>query len=176
MPVIAMTREMGSRGKDLAIRLADELGLTIVHHELVEHHVAEKMHISDSTVHRFLETKSNILDRLGVILDRTGLALHTAEEIYELAEQGNVIIRGLGRRATLTDREPRALRPCLRATAGKSQDSDEAAMKPSGARLAIRLVRVRSKKYMRCPKDSAERDSIYCFPFLDVAHPWFAME
>jgi hypothetical protein len=37
MTVIAMTREMGSRGRDVALGLADRLELDIIHHELVEH-------------------------------------------------------------------------------------------------------------------------------------------
>ena len=43
MAVIAMTREMGSLGKDVAAALADQMGLTVVHHELVEHHIAERL-------------------------------------------------------------------------------------------------------------------------------------
>ena len=37
MTVIAMTREMGSRGKDVALGLASRFGLEIIHHELIEH-------------------------------------------------------------------------------------------------------------------------------------------
>jgi hypothetical protein len=43
MTVIAMTREMGSLGKDVAAGLADQMGLTVVHHELVEHNLAERL-------------------------------------------------------------------------------------------------------------------------------------
>ena len=45
MTVIAMTREMGTLGKDVAAGLADVLGITVVHHELVEHHIAERMDV-----------------------------------------------------------------------------------------------------------------------------------
>ena len=54
MTVIAMTREMGSRGRDVAVGLAEELGLELVQHEVVEH-VADKMHMRESSVNRFLE-------------------------------------------------------------------------------------------------------------------------
>jgi hypothetical protein len=37
-----MTREMATRGKDVAAALARRLSLTIVHHEAVEHDIAEK--------------------------------------------------------------------------------------------------------------------------------------
>jgi cytidylate kinase len=52
MAVIAMTREMGSLGKDVAAGLAERMGLTVVHHELVEHHLAEKLGVQEGTVHR----------------------------------------------------------------------------------------------------------------------------
>jgi cytidylate kinase len=94
MPVIAMTREMGSGGKDVAELLANRLDLQIVHHELVEHDIAEKMGVRESTVHKFLESGPNIKDRLTV--NRFELALHTTEEVLSLAEKGGVIIRGWG--------------------------------------------------------------------------------
>lgn len=94
MPVIAMTREMGSRGKDVALRLAELLDLEIVHHELVEHRLAEKMQLHESAVHRYLEGRTNLLDRWRIDKDR--LAYCTADEIFELAEQGSALIRGWG--------------------------------------------------------------------------------
>jgi len=36
MPVIAMTREMGSGGREVAQRVADRLNLTLVLHQMVE--------------------------------------------------------------------------------------------------------------------------------------------
>ena len=54
MAVIAMTREMGTRGKDVTARLADRLGLMVVHHELVEHDIAERAGVADSEVHHLL--------------------------------------------------------------------------------------------------------------------------
>ena len=42
MTVIAMTREMGTRGKDVAAGLAERLGIEVVHHEVVERHLAER--------------------------------------------------------------------------------------------------------------------------------------
>jgi cytidylate kinase len=94
MPVIAMTREMGSRGKDVALRLAEMLDLEIVHHELVEHNLAEKMDLRESAVHRYLEGRTNLLDRWRI--DKKRLAYCTADEMFELAERGNALIRGWG--------------------------------------------------------------------------------
>lgn len=101
MPVIAMTREMGSRGKDVALRLAELLELEIVHHELVEHHLAEKMQLHESAVHRYLEGRTKLLDRWRI--DKERLAYCTADEIFELAEQGNALIRGWGATKLLGD-------------------------------------------------------------------------
>ena len=52
MAVITMTREMGSLGRDVALGLADRLGLDLIQHELVEH-IAEKMHMQEGSVNRF---------------------------------------------------------------------------------------------------------------------------
>ncbi len=94
MPVIAMNREMGSRGRDVAALLASELGLAIVRHEVVLGHVAERMHTHRSTIQRYLEGHANLFERLGT--DDSSLALYKQEEVLELAQKGNVIIRGWG--------------------------------------------------------------------------------
>jgi cytidylate kinase len=99
MAVIAMTREMGSLGKDVAAGLADQMGLTVVHHELVEHHLAERLGVKESTVHRYLEGEASLLERWKI--DKEKLSRFTAEEILELAQKGNVIIRGWGAVAVL---------------------------------------------------------------------------
>ena len=93
MTVIAMTREMGSRGRDVALGLAGALGLRIVQHEVVEH-VADKMHLRESSVNRFLEGRAGLYERWGV--NERDLSLYTTEEILDLAERGNVLIRGWG--------------------------------------------------------------------------------
>lgn len=94
MPVIAMTREMGSRGKDVALGLAEEIGVRIVHHEMVEHDLASRLHARESTVHRYLEGGANVFERWR--MDKKELAFYTAREIFQLAEAGNVLIRGWG--------------------------------------------------------------------------------
>ena len=93
MPVIAMNQEMGSQGKFVAEKLAEEMGLDIVRHEIIEH-VAEKMHVRKSTLQRFLQGKAGLLERWGT--DEASLALFKVEEILALAAKGNVIIRGWG--------------------------------------------------------------------------------
>jgi cytidylate kinase len=94
MAVIAMTREMATRGKDVAAGLAQRLGLTVVHHEVVEHDIAERCGMRESEVHRFLEGEASLLERWKI--DRKRLSRYTAQEILELAVNGNVLIRGWG--------------------------------------------------------------------------------
>lgn len=93
MTVIAMTREMGSLGRDVALQLADDLGLELVQHQMVGH-VADKMHLQESSVNRFLEGKAGLLERWGI--DEKELSYYTSEEILEVAAGDNVLIRGWG--------------------------------------------------------------------------------
>jgi len=94
MAVIAMTREMATLGKDVASGLAERLGLTVVHHELVRQGIAERAGMRESEVHRFLEGETSLLDRWKI--DRKRLSRYTAQEILALAVKGNVLIRGWG--------------------------------------------------------------------------------
>ncbi len=101
MAVIAMTREMATRGSAVAGGLAERLGLSIVHHELVEHEIAERTGMPESEVHRFLEGEASLLERWK--LDRKRMSRYTAQEILELAAKGNVLIRGWGATYLLKD-------------------------------------------------------------------------
>jgi cytidylate kinase len=94
MPVIAMTREMGSGGREVAQRVADELGLEVVLHELVEHDLAERLEVPESTIHRLFEGGAGWRERWQVGNRR--LARYSAEEMLALADKGNVVIRGWG--------------------------------------------------------------------------------
>lgn len=94
MPLIAMTREMGSLGKDVAAAIADRLKRQVVHHEIIDN-LASKMRLRKSHVIRFLEGKSGILERLTT--DKTSLSIYTADETFALAESGKVaVVRGWG--------------------------------------------------------------------------------
>jgi cytidylate kinase len=94
MAVIAMTREIATRGSEVAVGLAKQLGLAIVHHEIVEHDIAERAGMPESEVHRFLEGETSLIERW--TLDRKRMSRYTAQEILELAVKGNVLIRGWG--------------------------------------------------------------------------------
>jgi cytidylate kinase len=94
MPFVAMTREMGSLGKDVAAGLAQRLDRQVVHHEIIDN-LASKMRLRKSHVVRFLEGKSGIWERLTT--DQTSLSIYTADETFALAESGKVaVIRGWG--------------------------------------------------------------------------------
>ncbi len=94
MPLIAMTREMGSLGKDVATEISARLGKPVVHHEIIDH-LANKMRLRRSHVIRFLDGKANIWERLTT--DQTSLSIYTADETLALAESNGVaVIRGWG--------------------------------------------------------------------------------
>lgn len=101
MVAIAMTREMGTLGKDVAQGIADQLDLQVIHHEVVEHDLAERMGLQESAVHRYLEGDASMLERWRI--DRQKLSRYTALEILELTQRGNVVIRGWGATALLRD-------------------------------------------------------------------------
>ena len=94
MAVIAMTRELGTLGGDVAAGLSKRLGLNLVNTELVEHDIAGRTGMSDSEVHRFLEGEASFVERWKI--DRKRFSRHNAEEVYELAARGNVLLRGWG--------------------------------------------------------------------------------
>lgn len=94
MPLVAMTREMGSLGKDVAAAISARLGKPVIHHEIIDH-LANKMRLRKSHVIRFLDGKANMWERLTT--DQTSMAIFTADETLALAESDDVaVIRGWG--------------------------------------------------------------------------------
>ena len=94
MPLIAMTREMGSLGKDVAAGVAARHGKRVVYHEIIEP-IANKMRLRKSHVERFLDGKSGIWERLTT--DRTALSIFTADETFRFLRDGSTgVIRGWG--------------------------------------------------------------------------------
>ena len=61
MVAIAMTREMGTLGKDVAQGIADSLSLKVIHSELIEHDLATRLGVEESAVHRYLEGNASLL-------------------------------------------------------------------------------------------------------------------
>lgn len=101
MPIVAITREMGSLGKDVATGLGESLGLPIFYHELVDH-LADRMRVRKSHVIRLIDGKAGLLERLTA--DKTSLAIFSADEIFDLALQGDgAVVRGWGATHLLRD-------------------------------------------------------------------------
>jgi len=93
MPVIALTQEMGSLAKDVSLKFAEALGLAVMRHEVIEH-VADRMQVSTSLIGRLRGGKAGLVERLTT--DSRSVALYTAEELFALADRGNVVLRGWG--------------------------------------------------------------------------------
>lgn len=101
MTVIAMTREIGSLGTDVAAGVAKELNLKIVHSEIVSNQVAERLGVEESAVQRYVDGSASLLERW--LINRRKLSHYTSEEILRLAQAGNVLIRGWGAATLLRD-------------------------------------------------------------------------
>lgn len=90
MPVIAMTREMGSRSGEVARRLAEEMGLRVALQGPVAHDAAPRAHALAGSLSDFFGS--------GVWRSRhdgtESTTRATAEEVFQLARRGNVVIRG----------------------------------------------------------------------------------
>jgi cytidylate kinase len=113
MPLIAMNREMGSLGKDVAQKLGQALGLKVQHHEIIDH-LANRARVRKSHVISFLEGSQGFLERLST--DEIKLRILTADEIASAAEQQQgVILRGWGATSLLKE-VPHCVRVCVSAS------------------------------------------------------------
>jgi len=94
MTLIAMTREMGSLGKDVATGVASRMNRNVIYHEIIEP-IANKMRLRKSHVERFLDGKSGMWERLTT--DKTSLSIFTADETFKFLRDGTTgVIRGWG--------------------------------------------------------------------------------
>jgi cytidylate kinase len=101
MTVIAMTRQLGCLGTDVAKGIADRLGLKIIHSEIVANPVAGRLGVEESTVLRYLDGSALLFERLAI--NKRKLCQYTTEEILGIAQQGRVLIRGWGAATLLRD-------------------------------------------------------------------------
>jgi cytidylate kinase len=94
MPLVAITREMGSLGKDVADGLGKALDLPVIYHEVIEP-LADRMRVRKSHVKRLLDGSAGLFERLTA--DKTSLSIFSADEILSSAVQGKgAVIRGWG--------------------------------------------------------------------------------
>ncbi len=111
MAVIAMTQEMASLGKDVALGVCEALGLQQVRHEVGDV-VAGRMQVKKSLIRRIREGKASRVEKWAA--DEKTISIFTAEEVFDRAVKGNVLIRGWG--ATLLLRAVPHV-PCVRVCA-----------------------------------------------------------
>jgi cytidylate kinase len=111
MTIIAMSQEMASLGKDVALGVCEEMGLQQVRHEVGDV-VAGRMDVKKSLIRRIREGKASKVEKWAA--DEKTISIFTAEEVYDLAVKGNVLIRGWGA-TMLLRRVPHAL--CVRVCA-----------------------------------------------------------
>lgn len=94
MPLVVMSREMGSLGRDVAIALAQAAGKQVVYHELIDSR-ANRGRVRKTHVERFLDGSSGLWERLTA--EATGRAMYTAEQTFDLLKDGRTaVLRGWG--------------------------------------------------------------------------------
>jgi cytidylate kinase len=106
MTVIAMTRQVGCLGTDVATGIAERLELKIVHSEIIANTVAERLGVGQRAVLRYVDGSASMFERWQI--NKRKLSRYTAEEILNIAQQGNVLIRGWGA-ATLLRNMPEVI-------------------------------------------------------------------
>ena len=111
MAVIAMTQEMATLGKDVALGVCEALGLQQVRHEVGDV-VAGRMQVKKSLIRRIREGKASKVEKWAA--DERTISIFTAEEVFDRAVKGNVLIRGWG--ATLLLRSVPHI-PCIQVAA-----------------------------------------------------------
>src|SRR5262252_1171293 len=94
MAVIAMTRQLGCLGTEVANGIASRLGLKIIHSEIVANNVAERLGVEEGAVLRYVDGSATLFERLAI--NKRRLSRYTTEEILSIAQQGRVLIRGWG--------------------------------------------------------------------------------
>ncbi len=135
MAVIAMTQEMATLGKDVALGVCEALGLQQVRHEVGDV-VAGKMHVKKSLIRRIREGKASKIEKWAA--DEKTISIFTAEEVYDLAVKGNVADPRLGRHAAPEERPAHPAHPRVR-PAGAAREAPHGA--PGDRRRGARPAR-----------------------------------
>lgn len=102
MPVIAMSREMGSLGRDVAYGVGEYFNIRVKHHEVIDP-LASKARLRKSHVISYLQGKLGLRDTL--TSDQAGMAIHSADEILSMAADNpqGIVLRGWGATALLRE-------------------------------------------------------------------------
>jgi Cytidylate kinase-like family len=129
MTVIAMTREIGSHGTEVAAGVANELDLKVVSSEIVASHVDSGLGVSEEAVQRYLKGSASILEKWRI--DKKKFSRLTADEVLGIAQQGNVFIRGWGGGSLVSGCAAGAQRPRLCAD-GRSRSGADGPVRRQG--------------------------------------------
>jgi cytidylate kinase len=81
--------------------VAKRLGLEIVRSEIAANNVARRLGVAESVVTRYLDGSASLVERWQI--NRRKLFHYAAEEILDLAQRGNVLIKGWGAATLLRD-------------------------------------------------------------------------
>src|SRR4051812_4683725 len=101
MPVIALTREIGSHGTDVAAAVASQLRIKVINAEIVSTSASGTLGVEQRAIQRYVDGSASILERWRI--DKRKLSQLTSEEILRIGAQGNVLIRGWGAAALFRD-------------------------------------------------------------------------
>jgi len=94
IPIVAMTREMGSLGRDVAASIAARHGRRVAYHEIIDP-LANRMRLRKSHVVGLLEGRAKLWEKLTT--DRTSLSIYTADETFRLLTDGETgVVRSWG--------------------------------------------------------------------------------
>jgi cytidylate kinase len=94
MTIVAMTREMGSLGRDVAALIAQRRRRKVVYHEIIDQ-LANKMRLRKSHVARLLEGRAGLWEKLQA--SETSLSIFTADETFRmLLSESTGVLRGWG--------------------------------------------------------------------------------
>jgi cytidylate kinase len=107
MPLVAITREMGSQGERVAAALGEALGCPVIYHEIIDY-VADKMRLRKSHVIKLLEGRASLFERLTA--DQTSLSIFTAAETFALASRPRGAVFLSWGAAQVLERVPQAVR------------------------------------------------------------------
>ena len=100
MPIIAITREMGSLGRDVARALGAELNVPVVYHEVIDH-LADRMRVRKSHVIRLLDGSAGLLERL-TRSPQFAETMHARLKLADLALTAEVRVSADSGRVTLS--------------------------------------------------------------------------
>ena len=108
--------------------MCEALGLQQVRHEVGDV-VAGRMQVKKSLIRRIREGKANPIENWSA--DEKTISIFTAEEVYDLALKGNVLVRGWGATLLLRAGAPHPLRAGVRADGAAREAPHGAPARPT---------------------------------------------